>query len=84
MVLGLFPSLAGYRRGWLRGEPPDAELLADMRAALHAEISRALATRQLVSRDAALARLRATPSGSEEMVRALEHALTLRVEVSPP
>ncbi len=25
----------------------------------------------------------ATPSGSEEMVRALEHALTLRVEVSP-
>lgn len=38
---------------------------------------------ELVSRDAALTRLRATPSGSEELVRALEHALTLRVEVSP-
>ncbi len=38
---------------------------------------------ELVSREAALARLRATPSGSEEMVRALEHALTLRVEVAP-
>ena len=38
----------------------------------------------LVDRQEALALLRGTPAGREDLIRALEHALSLRTVVAPP
>jgi hypothetical protein len=38
---------------------------------------------EVVGREEALERLRGTPASREDVVRALEHALALRLELSP-